>query len=315
MAQREFASPVVVKGIARGWFDQTDVPSWSPTYLGGIADESAECNGVIFRVTPAEFDSYTQRETGYRPTEIDPSQITMLDGSSAAPDGDIWYFANTRQRFPSDVHPIVQSYVDACLNGCLEIEAMYPPAKQANFAERFIRTTINWGPPWINDRIYPWRPFVYVPRAWAIDALISEGPGPRDVRSDHPQVTLSRSSAKPAQDKHIIEATRLMQVADRGLAVSRCSCGGRYVHCVPGFAKFVVIKKPATKERSGIKALPRHQSIHGFERIAFRRQGRQPLLRIKEPNCPIVASRIKLSRASRFAQVVSNSYFSRCPQC
>jgi len=32
----EFASPVVVKGIARGWFDQTDVPSWSPTYLGGV---------------------------------------------------------------------------------------------------------------------------------------------------------------------------------------------------------------------------------------------------------------------------------------
>ena len=57
---------------------------WSPTYLGGIADEGAECNGVIFRVTPAEFDSYTQRETGYRPTEIDPSQITMLDGLTSS---------------------------------------------------------------------------------------------------------------------------------------------------------------------------------------------------------------------------------------
>jgi hypothetical protein len=168
----EFASPVVVTGIARGWFDQTDVPSWSPTYLGGVADAGAECNGVIFRVTQAEFDSYTQRETGYKPTKIDPSQITMLDGSSAAPDGDIWYFANTRKRFPSDVHPIVQSYVDVCLDGCLEIEGTYPRAKQGNFAERFVRTTGNWGPPWINDRIYPWRPFVYMPRAGAIDALL-----------------------------------------------------------------------------------------------------------------------------------------------
>ena len=35
----------------------------------------------------------------------------------------------------------------------------------------------NWGPPWINDRIYPWRPFVYVPRAWAIDALLQKGLG------------------------------------------------------------------------------------------------------------------------------------------
>jgi len=168
----EFASPVVVKGIARGWFDQTDVPSWSPTYLGGIVDEGAECNGVIFRVTPAELNSYAQRETGYRRTEIDPSQITMLDGSLAAPDGDIWYFANTRKLFPSAEHPIVQSYVDVCLDGCLEIEAMYPRAMQANFAERFIRMTSNWGLPWINDCIYPWRPFVRVPRAWAIDELI-----------------------------------------------------------------------------------------------------------------------------------------------
>jgi hypothetical protein len=98
--------------------------------------------------------------------------FTWVLRSLAPPDGDIWYFANTRKRFPSDVHPIVQSYVDVCLDGCLEIESMYPRAKQANFAERFVRTTSNWGPPWINDRIYPWRPFVYVPRAWAIDALI-----------------------------------------------------------------------------------------------------------------------------------------------
>ena len=96
----------------------------------------------------------------------------MLDGSSTAPDGDIWYFANSRKRFPSAEHPIVQSYVDVCLDGCLEIEAMYPRAKQINFAERFVRTTSNWGAPWINDRIYPWRPFAYVPRAWAIDDLI-----------------------------------------------------------------------------------------------------------------------------------------------
>ena len=62
--------------------------------------------------------------------------------------------------------------MDVCLDGCLEIEATYPRAKQADFAEHFVWTTSNWGPPWINDRIYPWRPFVHVPRAWAIDALL-----------------------------------------------------------------------------------------------------------------------------------------------
>ena len=169
----EFASPAVVKGIARGWFDQTDGPSWSPTYLGGVTEEDAECNGVVFSVTSAEFDSYSRRETGYRPTKLDPSQVTMLDGGSAPPDGDIGILQHDK-RFASVEHPIVQSYVDVCLDGCLEIEAMYPQAKQANFAERFIRTTGNWGPPWINDRIYPWRPFVHVPRAWAIDELLKK---------------------------------------------------------------------------------------------------------------------------------------------
>lgn len=170
----EFAFPVTVKGVARGWFDQTDVPSWSPTYLGGVPESSAVCNGVIFPVSASEFQSYAQREIGYQPTQVDPSQITMLDGSSAPPAGDIWYFANTSKRFPSRDHPIVQSYVDVCLNGCLEVEAMYPVARQAGFAEQFIKTSSNWGPPWVNDRLYPWRPFVYVPRAWAIDALLQK---------------------------------------------------------------------------------------------------------------------------------------------
>jgi hypothetical protein len=170
----EPASPVVVKGIARGWFDQTEVPSRNPTYLGGAAKRGADCNGVIFAVTPAEFASFVERETGDAPMRIDRSQIRMLDGSPAAPSGGIWYFADTQQRFPSDEHPIVQSDLDVCLDGCLEIEAMHPLAKQLNFTKRFIKTTTHWGPPWSSDRIYPWRPFVSAPRAFAIDALIPQ---------------------------------------------------------------------------------------------------------------------------------------------
>jgi hypothetical protein len=86
----EFASPAIVNGLARGWFDQTDVPSWIPTYVGGVADTTATCNGMIVPVTAAEFD------------------------------------------------------------------------------------TSHWGTPWVNDRVYPWRPFVSVPRASAIDALIQK---------------------------------------------------------------------------------------------------------------------------------------------
>ena len=45
-------------------------------------------------------------------------------------------------------------------------------AKQAHFAEHFICTCTDWKTPWINDRIYPWRPFIHVPRASQIDAFL-----------------------------------------------------------------------------------------------------------------------------------------------
>jgi cation transport regulator ChaC len=173
-AGAEFASPVIVHGVSRGWFDQTGGPSWNPTYLGAVLEKDSVCNGVIFPVASAEFAAYGEREVGYQLTKIDPSQITMLDGSQTVPEADIWFYGNTEKRFPSSEHPIVQSYVDVCLDGCLEIEAMYPLARQANFAEQFVKTTSNWQPPWINDRIYPWRPSVCVPRASQIDAMIQK---------------------------------------------------------------------------------------------------------------------------------------------
>jgi hypothetical protein len=51
-----------------------------------------------------------------------------------------------------------------------------PPSRQeaTGFAKRSSRPRAIGGPPWVNDRINPWRPFVYVPRAFAIDALIRE---------------------------------------------------------------------------------------------------------------------------------------------
>jgi cation transport regulator ChaC len=173
-AGAEFAYPVIVRGVSRGWFDQTGGPSWNPTYLGAVLEKDSVCNGVIFPVASAEFAAYGEREVGYQLTKIDPSQITMLDGSQTVPEADIWFYGNTEKRFPSSEHPIVQSYVDVCLDGCLEIEGMYPLARQANFAEQFVKITSNWQPPWINDRIYPWRPSVCVPRASQIDTLIQK---------------------------------------------------------------------------------------------------------------------------------------------
>lgn len=172
VSSAQFAAPVIARGISRGWYDQTGGPSWNPTYLGAVAEKGATTNGVIYPVSAQDMEANNQRETGYKPTRIDPSDITMLDGSKQAPDADIWYYANVTKKTASKAHPLVQSYIDICLDGCLEVEAAYPLAKEANFAERFIRTCTDWKTPWINDRIYPWRPTIYIPRANQIDALL-----------------------------------------------------------------------------------------------------------------------------------------------
>lgn len=167
-----YASPAIVQGVERGWFDQVPGQGYSPTYLGAVQSPTHTCNGVIFPVTEQELAAYDKRESGYKRDKIDQSKITMLDGSKAAPAGDIWFYGNQNKILASQKYPIVQSYVDVCLNGCLQLEAGYPLAREHKFAESFIRTTTNWSEWWVNDRIYPRRPFIYVPNASAIDELL-----------------------------------------------------------------------------------------------------------------------------------------------
>jgi hypothetical protein len=172
-----YASPVNVAGIQRGWFGRVVSASLSPTYLGAVSEPSFNCNGVIFKVSRQELEAFDNHESGYKRERIDQKYITMLDGSKSAPEGDIWFYAVTEKRFASPEFPIVQSYVDICLNGCLEIEAAYPLAKEAEFADTFLRTSTNWSKYWVNDRIYPRQPFIYLPNASKIDHLIQKALG------------------------------------------------------------------------------------------------------------------------------------------
>jgi hypothetical protein len=169
-----YASPVIVKGIRRGWFDNTGAPGLCPTYLGATLDKDHKCNGVIFSISKEGLLAFDQRESGYKRVKIDRAAVEILDGSTAVPEGDIWFYASSQERPASPQFPIVQSYVDICLNGCLEIEGTYPLAKQRNFAKLFIETCTGWTEWWVNDRIYPRRPFIYEPNAYKIDQLLQD---------------------------------------------------------------------------------------------------------------------------------------------
>ncbi len=171
------AWPVLVKGVRRGWWARGSSSGLTTTYLGAIDDPEAYCNGVIYAVSPPELDATDQRESaGYRRCRIERESIAMLDGRETPPEGNYWaYISNIPvqeldQHLPTHQFPMVQSYVDICINGCLEVEGRYPTA--AGFTNHFIETTDAWSRFWVNDRIYPRRPFIYRPTASQIDQAL-----------------------------------------------------------------------------------------------------------------------------------------------
>jgi len=167
-----------VTGYQRGWFHQfaNNVGS-TCTYLGAVEKAGATINGVIYRVN--DFDETKQRETGYTATSVPADRIEMLDGAGRwDPAKAVYIFISnpadiSKTGEPTEAIPMVQSYVDICINGCLEIEAQYPSAR--GFVQEFIRTAPGWNTYWVNDRIYPRRPFIYVPQASRIDQALQQG--------------------------------------------------------------------------------------------------------------------------------------------
>ena len=173
------AHPVDIAGFRRGWFAKGAPVGFSTTYLGVLADRAGHINAVIYRVDPAELAATDRREISYCRMRVAPSDVKPLErGFSPMPDGQAWIYVNRPQGIatPSAEFPIVQSYVDIFLSGCFEQEERFG---LAGYARECIATTTDWSEHWVNDRIYPRRPFVHQPRAGQIDTLLSmEVPGP-----------------------------------------------------------------------------------------------------------------------------------------
>jgi cation transport regulator ChaC len=174
------AWPALVKGFERGWFHQFRDPVGSTcTFLAAKAKEEGSINGVIYPV--ADLQSTKDREVGYTATALEADQIKMLDGGGDwdVQSGPVYIFLSNQDSIsetgqPTLEIPMVQSYVDICINGCLEIEALYRRVK-GHFVADFIRSTSGWNKFWVNDRIYPRRPFIYTPNATAIDNALKGG--------------------------------------------------------------------------------------------------------------------------------------------
>lgn len=165
--------PVMINHYQRGWFAKGLSVGLSTTYLGIIKHSNAHFNGTIFRLaTPNTLKNYDQREKYYCRVSVPTSFIHPLD-HHPLPKGQFWIY-EIKPGFmaePSEKYPLVESYVDIFLSGCLEIEKNF---HLQDFTAECIKTTTNWSPHWVNDRVYPRRPFVFEPNAASIDTLLSK---------------------------------------------------------------------------------------------------------------------------------------------
>jgi len=166
--------PVDAKGYRRGWFARAETVGFGTTYLGVLPDLESRINAVIYQVDSVELNATDRRELSYCRTSVAISEITPLEKEFLPdPNGQIWIYVSMPQSvaIPNSQYPIVQSYVDIFVSGCLEQEQRFGLPE---FAQQCLSTTTNWSEHWVNDRIYPRRPFNFQPKARQIDNLLSK---------------------------------------------------------------------------------------------------------------------------------------------
>lgn len=167
------AYPVKVNGYQRGWFTKGSGVGFSTTFLGVVQSKESALNAVIYLIDVTEITTTDKREFSYCRLAVEPENYSLLKQDIPLPPGQAWIYVNKPETIATAnrSYPIVQSYVDIFLSGCLELEQRF---ELKDFAKQCLVTTSNWSIQWMNDRIYPRRPFIYQPKAGRIDQLLKE---------------------------------------------------------------------------------------------------------------------------------------------
>lgn len=134
--------PAQVFGLVRHWCKIDDSYTVSPL---AVVEGLGCVNGLLIEVSDAEIKKFDQREAGYKRIAVDLDNIQTLCGSRI--ETNVWVYVVEQTKQPCQNSPIVLSYVDTVLAGCLEISE--------SFARDFVAQTKGWHFPFKNDRATP----------------------------------------------------------------------------------------------------------------------------------------------------------------
>ncbi|TCS40763.1 gamma-glutamylcyclotransferase family protein [Reinekea marinisedimentorum] len=141
------ANPIEVQGIARHW--SLNSPTGDCTVVSAHLDANAVCNGVYFSVDELNLALFDEREAGYQRVIVDWKNVIPLSDQPLPKEGVLWAYVGLQTSQPSLDKPILQSYLDVIMNGCLDIHP--------HFAQRFTELTGQWQY-LLNDRERPLYP-------------------------------------------------------------------------------------------------------------------------------------------------------------
>jgi hypothetical protein len=137
--------------------------------------EATEINGVLFRVTHEMMPGFDRREVGYEKVRIPIKYVCAHDKKAPewfkqlGPNDRLWLYAPLASYCkPADEHnPLLQSYVDTVLQGCLEWGG-------EEMADKFIQTTGGWSTYFLNDTPSSRRPWLFRKDYTMIDHLLQK---------------------------------------------------------------------------------------------------------------------------------------------
>ena len=116
--------PVQVTGYQRGWFLKGPAAKYSITFLGVKPAVNQRINGVVFNLSESEeILNIDGREQGYCRQLVELNNIQPLTGDPL-PQAQYWIYVPEPEQIalPNKQYPIVQSYVDIFLSGCIQME-------------------------------------------------------------------------------------------------------------------------------------------------------------------------------------------------
>jgi len=166
--------PVRVRGFRREWNTRSAGAGLKCTFLGVRPDPAGVVNGLLIGVGDDDWRALDRREKDYCRADVPMTSVEWLrpGADRENPVGQATLYQTVEPAAPDATAPLIQSYVDICLLGCLQVGERLGTGDA--FAREFVATTDGWSPHWVNDRVYPRAAFRLLPEAPVIDALLEE---------------------------------------------------------------------------------------------------------------------------------------------